>query len=54
MRWLSRINRMLLYTYPREFRLEYGGEIERQFRDRCRDMAQANNPSRQFVSSFRA
>jgi len=44
MRWLSRIYRVLLYTYPREFRLEYGGEMERLFRDRCGDVARANDP----------
>jgi hypothetical protein len=37
----SRIYRALLFTYPREFRLEYGGEMERVFRDRCRDAAPA-------------
>ena len=40
----SRIYRALLYTYPREFRLEYGGEMERMFRDGCRDAARANDP----------
>jgi signal peptidase I len=40
----SRAYRALLYTYPREFRLEYGGEMERVFRDRCGDLARANDP----------
>jgi signal peptidase I len=40
----SRIYRALLYTYPRKFRLEYGVEMERTFRDRCRDAARANDP----------
>jgi signal peptidase I len=40
----SRIYRALLYTYPRKFRLEYGVEMERTFRDRCRDAARANHP----------
>ena len=44
MRWLSRIYRVLLYTYPREFRLEFGGEMERLFRDQCGDVASANDP----------
>jgi signal peptidase I len=44
MRWLSRIYRALLYTYPREFRLEYGAEMERLFRDRCGDVARAQDP----------
>jgi signal peptidase I len=44
MKWLSRIYRVLLYTYPREFRLEYGGEMERLFRDRCGEVARAHDP----------
>jgi len=44
MRWLPRIYRALLYAYPREFRLEYGGEMERLLRDRCGDVARAKNP----------
>jgi len=44
MRLLSRIYRMLLYTYPRQFWLEYGGEMERLFRDRCGDVARAHDP----------
>jgi signal peptidase I len=28
-----------LYAYPREFRLQYGGEMRRLFHDRCRDLA---------------
>jgi signal peptidase I len=46
MRWLSRIYRVLLYTYPREFRLEFGGEMERLFRDQCSDVARARDPLR--------
>lgn len=34
-RWLSRIYAVMLYAYPREFRLEYGGEMQQVFRDRC-------------------
>ena len=44
MRWLSRIYRVLLYTYPREFRLEYGGEMERLFRDQCGNAAHSGDP----------
>src|SRR5580698_3376028 len=40
----SWIYRALLYTYPREFRLKFGGEMERLFRDRCRDAARTNDP----------
>lgn len=43
-RWFSRIYRGLLFAYPREFRLEYGGEMERLFRDRCGDVARAHDP----------
>jgi signal peptidase I len=42
-RWLSRIYSLLLYTYPREFRLAYGSEMERLFRDRCRDVARTKS-----------
>jgi signal peptidase I len=44
LRWLSRIYHALLYIYPREFRLEYGIEMERLFRDRCGDVARAKDP----------
>lgn len=43
-RWFARIYRALLFTYPRQFRLEYGGEMERMFRDRCGDVARENDP----------
>jgi signal peptidase I len=36
---LCRIYRALLYGYPREFRLQYGGAMQQLFRDRCRDLA---------------
>jgi len=39
----SRIYRALLYTYPRQFRLEFGGEMEQLFRDRCKDVARTND-----------
>jgi signal peptidase I len=45
-RWFSRVYPILLYTYPREFRLAYGDEMERVFGDRCRDLARANDRSR--------
>ncbi len=35
-RCLSRLYSVLLYAWPREFRLAYGGEIKQVFRDRCR------------------
>ncbi len=36
LRCLSRIYSVMLYAWPREFRLAYGGEIKQVFRDRCR------------------
>ena len=36
---LCRIYSALLYGYPREFRLQYGGAMQQLFRDRCRDLA---------------
>ena len=38
-RWLCRIYAVLLYAYPREFRLRFGGEMAQVFRDRCRSIA---------------
>ncbi len=37
--FLCRLYGVLLYAYPRPFRQEYGGEMRRLFRDRCRDLA---------------
>lgn len=39
-RQLCRMYSVFLYAYPREFRLEYGGEMRQVFRDGCRDAAQ--------------
>jgi hypothetical protein len=38
-RWLCRFYALVLYAYPREFRLRYGGEMTQVFRDRCRSLA---------------
>ena len=38
---LCRIYSILLYAYPRDFRLQYGTAMQQVFRDRCRDMARA-------------
>jgi signal peptidase I len=38
-RWFCRVYLVLLYAYPREFRLQFGGEMQQVFRDRCRDVA---------------
>jgi signal peptidase I len=45
-RWLSRIYSVLLYAWPREFRLAYGGEIKQAFRDRCRHVARTSDHTR--------
>jgi len=39
LRLLCRIYSVMLYAYPREFRLQYGVEMEQFFRDRCRELA---------------
>jgi signal peptidase I len=38
MRWFCRVYLVMLYAYPREFRLQFGGEMRQIFRDRCRQM----------------
>ena len=38
-RWLCRIYRMLLYTYPPDFRQRFGREMAQVFADRCRGVA---------------
>jgi len=43
---------MLLYAYPREFRMTYGGEMMQLFRDRCRDVAR--RPGRMTALRFAA
>jgi signal peptidase I len=39
MRWFCRVYLVMLYAYPREFRLQFGGEMQQLFRDRCRHMS---------------
>jgi len=34
-----RVYSVLLYAYPRDFRLQYGAAMQQVFRDRCRDLA---------------
>ena len=36
---LCRIYSAMLYAYPREFRLQYGVEMQQFFHDRCRELA---------------
>jgi len=40
-RWFCRIYLLMLYAYPREFRLQFGGEMQLLFRDRCRQVSRA-------------
>jgi signal peptidase I len=40
---LIRLYSAMLYAYPRQFRLEYGGEMKRLFQDCCRDAGRAGN-----------
>jgi signal peptidase I len=39
-----RIYSVLLYAYPRDFRLQYGAAMQQVFRDRCRDVARTASP----------
>jgi signal peptidase I len=39
-----RLYSVLLYAYPREFRLQYGAAMRQVFRDRCREVARTANP----------
>jgi signal peptidase I len=43
LRCFCRIYRALLYAYPRPFRLQYGAGMEQVFRDRCAEVARAND-----------
>jgi len=42
-RWFARIYGVLLYAWPREFRLAYGNEVRQVFRDRCTHVARAGD-----------
>jgi hypothetical protein len=44
-RWLCRTYTVLLYAYPREFRLRFGVEMAQVFRDRCHSLAQGQDIS---------
>jgi signal peptidase I len=39
---LCRIYAVMLYAYPREFRLRYGVEMQQFFHDRCRELVRAH------------
>ncbi len=43
MKSLCRIYAVLLYAYPREFRAQFGGEMQQVFRDRCRAVAETRD-----------
>ena len=42
---LCRVYSVMLYAYPREFRLRYGVEMRQFFRDRCRELVLAHSGS---------
>ena len=39
MRCFCRAYLVMLYAYPREFRMQFGGEMQQVFRDRCRQVS---------------
>jgi signal peptidase I len=39
-----RMYSLLLYTYPRDFRRQYGAAMQQVFRDRCRELARTASP----------
>src|SRR5579872_3436516 len=39
MRWFCRAYFLMLYAYPRDFRAQFGGEMQQLFRDRLRQMS---------------
>jgi signal peptidase I len=49
MKSLCRIYAVLLYAYPREFRAQFGGEMQQVFRDRCRAVAQGHGNLLRFL-----
>ena len=51
MRWFCRVYMVMLYAYPREFRLQFGGEMQQLFRDRCRQHDAHSRPPA--LASFR-
>lgn len=41
-RWFCRVYLVMLYAYPREFRMQFGGEMQQLFRDRCRQVTRTS------------
>ena len=41
--WFCRLYVVMLYAYPREFRMQFGGEMQQLFRDRCRQAPIVDN-----------
>jgi signal peptidase I len=55
-RWiepLCRVYALSLYAYPKPFRVEFGSEMQKVFRDRCRDAAHADGLFRFFLASIK-
>ena len=46
--WFCRVYSVMLYAYPRAFRLQYGGEMAQVFRDRCGYLARRQGRPRLF------
>ena len=53
-RWFCRVYLVMLYAYPREFRLQFGGEMRQVFRDRCRYLARTPGRLRWLRFAFRS
>lgn len=53
-RYFCRIYMMMLYAYPREFRLQFGGEMQQLFRDRCRQVNKAPGKLRWLHFAFQS
>ena len=51
LRWFCRVYGIMLYAYPRDFRLQFGGEMQQLFRDRCRQLTRTFRPAK--LASFR-
>ncbi len=53
-RCFCQIYALLLYAYPRQFRLQYGGEMRQLFRDRCRDLVRTQGRRRLLHFAFQS
>src|SRR5438874_724844 len=51
-RQFCRLHALLLLAYPRDFRLEYGRDMQQLFRDQCRDAARNRARARFLLHSM--